>query len=186
MNPKGCVPGCRNVLYLFEQEIQAPRPGFPTDLLRVLLLRTLKPLGYFSLCGTSTWISHNHVVHRAVWELSMIHQWKKFVNETFSCKVGAWKFLRKIPILVIIVILSRLLATKGTESMNYFFTCNKILLLWRSHHLWRNKCPALTVLWSAVPMVLVSPSLALSLVKKLQRELRKHLALEIQAWSSQS
>lgn len=186
MNPKGCVPHCRNVLYLLEQEIQAPLPGFPTDLLRVLLLRTLKSLGYFSLRRTSTWISYNHVVHCCVWKLSMIHQWKKFVNDTFSCKVGAWKFIRKIPSVVIIVILSRLLVTKEIESMNCFFTCSKILLLRRSHHLWINKCPAFAVLWSTVPMVFVSPSLALSLVKKLQRELWKYLALDIQAWGSQS
>lgn len=89
------------------------------------------------------------MIHCAIWKFSKIHHSKKFVNDTFSCKVGAWKFLsRKIPVVVIIVILSRLFPTKGIESMNYFFTCNKILLLWRSHHLWRNKCPAFAVLWS--------------------------------------
>lgn len=142
--------------------------------------------GTFSLHGTSTLISYNCVVRCAVWKLSKIHQGKKFVNDTFSCKVGVWKFLsRKIPIVVIVVILSRLFPTKGIKSMNYFFTCSKILPLWRSHHhLWSSRCPAFAVLWSAVPVFFVSP--ALSLVKKLQRELWKHLPLEIQAWSSQS
>lgn len=88
------------------------------------------------------------MVHCAVWKLSVIPQWKKFVNDTFSCKVGAWKFLRKISIVISIVISSRLLATKGIECMSYFSTCSQILLLWRSHHLCRNKCAALTLLWS--------------------------------------
>lgn len=76
MNPKGFLPGCRNVLYLLKQEIQTPLPGFPTDLPRVLLWRALKPLGYFE----SPWNKYMNFL-TTMWSIVLLGNSVGFIKE---------------------------------------------------------------------------------------------------------